>query len=76
MFSPNKDDKLRFCVDYRRLNKMTVRDAYQISRTHECIDRLRDAKVFSTLDASSGYKQIMISLKSRDKTTFTTYFGT
>ena len=76
MFAPEKDDTLRFCVDYRRLSAMTVDDAYLTLRMDECIDSLGDAKVFSTLDANSGYWQILIAPKDRDKTTFTTHFGT
>ena len=76
VFAPKKDGTLRFCVDYRRLNAMTVRDAYPIPRMDECIESLGDAKVFSTLDANSGYWQILIAPKDRDKTTFTTHFGT
>ena len=54
-FSTKKDCKLLFCVDYGRLNAITVRDAYQIPRMDEFIDSLGDAKVFSTLDSSFGY---------------------
>ena len=76
MFTPKKDGILRLCVDYQLLNAMTVRDAYRIPRIDECIDRLEDAEIFSTVDASSGYWQIPITPKDMDKTTFTTHFGT
>ena len=55
---------------------MIVRDAYPIPKMDKCIDNLGDSKVFSTLDAISGYWLILISAKDRDMTTFTTNFGT
>jgi len=51
---PKPDGKMRFCVNYRRLNEVRVRDVYPLPRMHDCIDYLRDAKVFSTLDCNSG----------------------
>jgi len=61
---------MRFCVDYRQLNEVTVRDVYPLPRMDDCIDILGDAKVFSTLDCNSGYWQIPVADKDRDKTTF------
>ena len=63
-FVPKKDGKLRFCVDYRRLNTMTVKDSYPLPRMDECIDSLGDASVFTTLDAYSGYWQVAINPKT------------
>lgn len=57
VFAPKKNDSLRFCVDYRKLNTIPVRDRYPIPRMDECVDSLSSAEVFSTLDASSGYWQ-------------------
>ena len=71
-----KDGSLRFCVNYRRLNKKTVTDAYPLPRMADCIDSLGDAQVFSTLDRNSGYWQILVHHGDRDKTTFTTHCGT
>ena len=76
MFAPKKDGTLRFCVDYRRLNAITVRDSHPILRMDECIDSLGDARIVSTLNANSGYWQIQIEPKDQYKTTFTTHFGT
>lgn len=75
VFAPKKDGSLRFCVDYRRLNAVTVRDSYPIPRMDECIDSLGDERVFSTLDCNSGYWQVQIPEQDRDKTTFVTHHG-
>ncbi len=52
---PKSDGNLRFCVDYRRLNALTVKDTYPIPRIDDCIDSLGDAALFTTLDCNSGY---------------------
>lgn len=75
VFAPKKDGSLRFCVDHRRLNVMTVRDSYPIPKIDECIDSLGTAAIFSTLDANSGYWQIEMYEKNVDKTDSVTYNG-
>jgi hypothetical protein len=50
---PKPDGNLRFCVDYRRLNMITVPDTYPLPRMDECLDSLGDATVFTTLDCNS-----------------------
>ena len=75
VFAPKKDGLQRFCVDYRRLNAVTVRDSYPISRMDECIDSLGDSQVFSTLDCNVGYWQIEIEEEDKDKTAFVTHHG-
>ena len=70
------DGSLRFCIDYRKLNALTVKDTYPLPRMDECLDSLGDAVVFSTLDCNSGYWQIPIAEEDRDKTTFTCHAGT
>jgi len=72
---PKPDGTMRFCVDYRQLNEMTVRDVYPLPRMDDCIDFLGDAKVFSTLDCNSGYWQIPVADEDRDKTTFVCHEG-
>jgi hypothetical protein len=54
MLVPKPDGSLRFCVDYRRLNAITVPDTYPLPRMDECIDSLGEAVVFTTLDCNSG----------------------
>ena len=69
---PKKDGTMRFCVAYRKLN---VRDSYPLPRMHECIDSLGDATVFTTLDCTSGYWQVEIAERDRDKTTLASHSG-
>ena len=52
---PKPDGSMCFCVDYRRLNSVTVKDTYPLPRMDECVDSLGDTNVFSGLDAISGY---------------------
>jgi len=70
-----KDQSLRLCVDYRRLNAKTVRDAYPLPRLLEIFDALSGAQYFSTLDLASGYHQITMEPSDQYKTAFTTPFG-
>ena len=50
-----KDGSVRWCIDYRKLNDVTVKDAYPLPRIDSCLDCLASAKLFSTLDLQSGY---------------------
>jgi len=72
---PQHDGSVRFCMDYRKLNLMAVKDAYPIPRMDECIDSLRDARVFSTLDCNAGYWQIPVAEKNRHLTASTCHSG-
>ena len=67
---PKPDGSMRFCEEYRRLNAVTVKDTYPLPRMDECLDSLGDTKVFSALDAISGYWQMPIPENDRDKTAF------
>lgn len=66
---------LRLCVDYRKLNAKTRRDAFPLPRIDETFDALRGAKFFSTTDLASGYHQVAMLEEDRPKTAFTTPFG-
>jgi len=72
---PKPDGSVRFCIDYRKLNLMTVKDAYPIPRMDECIDSLGDARVFSTLDCNAGYWQIPVAEEDKHLTAFKYHSG-
>jgi hypothetical protein len=73
---PKKNGKWRICVDYRELNKATLRDHFPLPFIDQVLDSLAGKKYFSFLDGFSGYNQINIALEDQDKTTFTCPWGT
>ncbi len=62
---PKKDETLRFCVDYRRLNSVTRKDVYPLPRIDGILDVLGGSQYFSTLDLASGYWQVELELKQK-----------
>ena len=70
-----KDGSFRFCVDYRALNDVTVKDAYPLPKISETLDSLSGAKWFSTLDLYSGYWQGGVENEDKPKTAFITRKG-
>ena len=70
-----KDGSLRFCVDYRKLNSVTKKDAYPLPRIEDCLDALNGSKWFSTLDLASGYWQVAMKPEDQEKTAFLTHMG-
>ena len=73
--SKRRDGTLRICVDYRRLNQISVSDAYPMSRVDDLIDQVSKSTYISTLDLTRGYWQVPVAVKDRPKTAFATPFG-
>lgn len=70
-----KDGGVRWCVDYRKVNAATQKDAYTVPKIEVCLDTLSGSKLFSTLDLLSGYHQFEVNEKDRPKTAFITKHG-
>ncbi|TYK01597.1 reverse transcriptase [Cucumis melo var. makuwa] len=75
LFQRKKDGSLRLCIDYRALNKLTVRNKYPLPIITDLFDRLHGAKYFSKLDLRSGYYQVRIAEGDEPKTTCVTRYG-
>ena len=76
MFVKKKDGKLRLCVDYRALNKITKKDRHPLPLINEALDRLGGARYFTKLDIKDAYHNIRIKEGDEWKTTFSTKLGT
>ncbi|CAN2391270.1 K02A2.6-like [Pristimantis euphronides] len=72
---PKKDRTTRFCVDYRKLNAITVSDAYPMPRIDELLHRLASAQYITILNLNRWYWQIPMSQEARERSAFITPFG-
>lgn len=70
-----KDGTWRFCIDYRRLNKITSKDVYPLPRIDDTLDTLQGSSFFSSMDLRSGYWQIPVADIDKPKTAFITSAG-
>jgi hypothetical protein len=75
LFAKKKDGGLRLCLDYRALNKISVKNSYPLPRIDEILDSLQGATCFSGLDLASGYFQIPVAPEDVEKTAFRTRYG-
>ena len=75
LFVKKKDGSLRLCIDYKQLNKMTVRNKYSLPRIDDLFDQLQGASCFSKVDLRSGYHQLRIRREDVPKTVFRTRYS-
>lgn len=72
---PKKDGSTRVCIDYRRLNEITIPDRYPLPRIDDLLHEARSSPYMTTMDLRSGYWQIEVNEEDRDKTAFITPMG-
>ena len=75
LFVKKKDGSLRLCIDYRQLNRVTIRNRYPLPRIDDLFDKLQGAQVFSKIDLRYGYHQLRIRKENISKTAFRTRYG-
>jgi hypothetical protein len=74
LFVKNKNGTLRPCIDFRQLNKYTIKNKYPLPRIDDLFDQVRGAKLFSKIDLRVGYHQVRIKEEDIHKTTFRTRY--
>ncbi|KAD7476902.1 hypothetical protein E3N88_00038 [Mikania micrantha] len=72
---PKTDGSFRMCIDYRELNKLTIKNQYSLPRIDDLFDQLQGAQYFSKIDLRSGYHQLRIQEEDIPKMAFHTRYG-
>ena len=75
LFVKKKDGSLRLCIDYRHLNRVTIRNQYPLPRINKLFDQLQGSRVYSKIDLRLGYHQLRVQESDVPKTTFRTRYG-
>nr|GEY74671.1 putative reverse transcriptase domain-containing protein [Tanacetum cinerariifolium] len=75
LFVKKKDGSFRMCIDYRELNKLTVKNCYPLPRIYDLFDQLQGSSVYSKIDLRSGYHQLRVREEDIPKTAFRTRYG-
>ena len=75
LFAKKKDNTLRLCIDYKQLNRVTIKNWYPLPRIDELLDQLRGARVYSKIDLRTGYHQLRVGDTDNPKTAFRTRYG-
>ena len=75
LFAKKRDKTLRMCIDYRQLNRATIKNRYPFSLINDLIDQLRGARVYSKIDLHTSYHQLRVREADIPKTTFRTRYG-
>jgi hypothetical protein len=75
LFVKKKDGSMRLCIDYRELNRVTIRNKYPLPRIDDLFDQLKGASVFSKIDLRSGYHQLKVRKEDVQKTAMRTRYG-
>ncbi|KAL8155848.1 hypothetical protein AgCh_001046 [Apium graveolens] len=75
LFVKKKDGSMRLCIDYRELNKLTIKNRYSLPRIDDLFDQLKDAIYFSKINLRTGYHQLKIKPEDIHKTAFRTRYG-
>ena len=71
-----KNEEIRLCVDFRNLNRSSKKDNYPFPKMEHILQRVTGSSRMSMIDGFAGYNQIFVFLEDREKTTFTTPWGT
>ena len=75
IFVDKRDGTTRLCVDYRKLNDVTIKNKYPLPKIEDLFDQMNGARVFSKIDLRTGYHQLKIRDSDIPKTAFTTRYG-